>query len=314
MATRRTRSSSVDSSTSSTFEHSTLASALPHSWKNAVICTIHEVESWQNENQYLLGHYRTVSNSYKSSLASLGYLHNQTCNAYTHIIGAALFGAWAFQAYNDILTRYPTSDFDDFLAFGVFFAGAFICFGLSATFHIFGNHSLKVYQTWLLLDLYGIFALIIATVYSGTYYGFYCEKFWWKVYSAGIFIITFSCAIFCTNSSFRGPKWKKFRALLFVAIGWYGAIPMTHMAQKWGRPKANEIIGWNLWFFEGLSYAGGAVIYAFRIPERWMPGTFDIWGASHQIFHIFAVIGAALHYQGLLKGFDYNHNPATRQC
>ena len=52
----------------------------------------------------------------------------------------------------------------------------------------------------------------------------------------------------------------------------------------------------------------------FRIPERWRPGSFDVWGASHQIFHVCAVLGAALHYKGLLKGFDYNHSPSSRQC
>jgi adiponectin receptor len=37
---------------------------------------------------------------------------------------------------------------------------------------------------------------------------------------------------------------------------------MTHLAEKWGRPKANEIIGWNMMFLEGLSYGVGAAIYA----------------------------------------------------
>lgn len=244
----------------------------------------------------------------------MGYLHNQTANIYTHLIGAILFLPWVIQVYNDILYRYPTSDFNDFLVFAVFFASALGCFGFSALFHLFMNHSAQVNQTWLLMDLYGVFALIIATVYSGTYYAFYCERFWWKIYSGGIFSITFSCAIFCTKPRFRTPKWRNVRAVLFVAIGCYGALPMTHMAEKWGRPKANEIIGWNLMFWEGMSYGAGAAIYAFRVPERWMPGTFDIWGASHQIFHVCAVIGAALHYRGLLIGFDYNHSPMSRQC
>jgi adiponectin receptor len=43
-----------------------------------------------------------------------------------------------------------------------------------------------VYHAWLMLDLYGIFVLIAGTVFSGTYYGFYCEKKWWLVYSVGV--------------------------------------------------------------------------------------------------------------------------------
>jgi len=156
------------------------------STKDAVLCTIHEIESWQQENKYLIGHYRKPSHSYLSCFISLGYLHNQTSNIYTHLLGTAMFLAWAVQTYSDVLQRYPTSDYNDFLVFGVFFTCALSCFGFSACFHLFMHHSAEVNQTWLLFDLYGVFALIIATIFSGTYYAFYCDRFWWKAYSAGV--------------------------------------------------------------------------------------------------------------------------------
>lgn len=43
------------------------------------------------------------------------------------------------------------------------------------------------------------------------------------------------------------------------------------------------------------------------MPERWRPGHFDIWGSSHQIFHVLVLLAAALHLVGLLKAFDYEH-------
>lgn len=154
--------------------------------KRALVCTWNEAEAWQKENPNLLGHYRTPSYSYRQSFASLGYLHNQTSNIYTHLIGAVLFLSWAVEAYNEVLQRYPTSDFCDFLAFGLFFACALLCFGSSALFHMFANHSVAVNHTWLLFDLYGVFALIVATIFSGTFYGFYCEREWWLIYSGGV--------------------------------------------------------------------------------------------------------------------------------
>jgi adiponectin receptor len=114
------------------------------------------------------------------------YLHNQTGNIYSHLVPAVAFFAYAFHTYDLITTRYSTADAYDLLAFGVFIGSAIICFGISATFHIFGNHSSKVYHTWLMLDLYGIFVLIAGTVYSGTYYGFYCESGYWIGYSLGV--------------------------------------------------------------------------------------------------------------------------------
>lgn len=154
-----------------------------------VLLKIHEIENWQHDNEFLLTGYRRVSNSYSSCISSLLYLHNQTGNVYSHLFGALLFLSWPVQTYNDLLKRYSTSDLNDILAFSVFFAGAFLCFGFSSIFHTFGSHSHDVYKKWLLFDLYGIFALIVGTVFSGTYYAFYCERTWWMIYSTGVSLI-----------------------------------------------------------------------------------------------------------------------------
>lgn len=46
----------------------------------------------------------------------------------------------------------------------------------------------------------------------------------------------------------------------------------------------------------GAIYIGGAIIYACRFPERWFPGKFDLFGQSHNIFHIAVIVGASLHF------------------
>ena len=47
------------------------------------------------------------------------------------------------------------------------------------------------------------------------------------------------------------------------------------------------------------------IINEAQIPERWMPYRFDLFGASHQIFH-FAVMGVAvIHFLGLLRAFQH---------
>ena len=37
---------------------------------------------------------------------------------------------------------------------------------------------------------------------------------------------------------------------------------MAHIVEQYGRSKADEMIGWNLMFLEGMSYFAGALIYA----------------------------------------------------
>jgi len=39
--------------------------------------------------------------------------------------------------------------------------------------------------------------------------------------------------------------------------------------------------------------------YLARIPERLAPGLFDIWFQSHQLFHVFVVAAACVHYYGI---------------
>jgi adiponectin receptor len=254
-----------------------------------ILFEFNEVEAWQRDNEYLRSKYRNPSNSYKESLRSLFYLHNQTGNIYTHLIGAIVFLVYAVYVYGRISTRYPTADASDLLTFGIFLGSAVVCFGFSASFHIFGNHSSRVYHTWLLLDLYGIFVLIAGTVYSGTYYGFYCEPRYWTLYSAGvsnirslpvsvvsshnkltvtvqIVAIVTASATFCSLPRFRTPKWRWVRATLFCAIGWTGGFPMTHAAQSFGIEQAHKQMGWWYFIMEGLSYIFGANVYAVSQP------------------------------------------------
>lgn len=48
----------------------------------------------------------------------------------------------------------------------------------------------------------------------------------------------------------------------------------------------------------GVFYAAGVVVYAARVPERWLPGGFDLVGHSHQLFHLLVIAGAYTHYLG----------------
>jgi len=51
-----------------------------------------------------------------------------------------------------------------------------------------------------------------------------------------------------------------------------------------------------------------------RFPERLAPGSFDIWGSSHQIFHVFVVLAAVSHMYGMAKAFDFQHSVLGAKC
>lgn len=51
-----------------------------------------------------------------------------------------------------------------------------------------------------------------------------------------------------------------------------------------------------LWVVGGAFYILGCFIYIFRFPERRFPGKFDLFGSSHQIWHIFVLGGILSHH------------------
>ena len=57
------------------------------------------------------------------------------------------------------------------------------------------------------------------------------------------------------------------------------------------------------WLGGGILYAFGAISYALKFPERYFPGKFDIWGNSHQLFHIYDLAAAFLHLYGSFRTF-----------
>ncbi|KAG5614548.1 hypothetical protein H5410_014372 [Solanum commersonii] len=95
---------------------------------------------------------------------------------------------------------------------------------------------------------------------------------------------------------FQKPKFRSLRAGLFFGMGMSGVAPILHkLVLYWNQPEALHTTGYEV--LMGALYGVGALIYALRVPERWMPGKFDIAGHSHNLFHVLVVAGAYTHYR-----------------
>jgi adiponectin receptor len=142
----------------------------------------HEIESWQQDNQYIRSGYRPASNSYWRSMSSLSYLHNESVNIYTHLVGAVLAVIGAIVLYQILQPRYETATNEDLFVFGCFFFGAAACLGMSATYHTISNHSSTVASFGNKLDYLGILILIWGSHIPTIYYGFQKDERLLKVY------------------------------------------------------------------------------------------------------------------------------------
>lgn len=81
----------------------------------------------------------------------------------------------------------------------------------------------------------------------------------------------------------RAPKWLA--ALLYVGVGWIPIYYYTDLVTALGGVGVGLIVA------GGIVYTLGALIYALKAPNPW-PRVFGY----HEIFHIFVVIAAVLHF------------------
>lgn len=143
--------------------------------KQSLLQLFQELDEWRKDNHYITSGYRSPSNSWAKSWASLAYLHNESVNIYTHLIGAIVFAVGSVPVYSVLSSRYEQADWHDVYVFACFFLGAVGCLGMSATYHTISNHSRSVAVFGNQLDYLGIVSLIWGSFIPSIYYGFTCQ-------------------------------------------------------------------------------------------------------------------------------------------
>ncbi|KAI0203571.1 hemolysin-III protein [Astrocystis sublimbata] len=270
--------------------------------------TWQQISEWQFDNKYILSGYRPEKPDYLEILKSLTFLHNETCNVYTHLIGALILPlvAGSFLRYLGEPQFLNVSSMD-YTMFGTYFWCAEICLVLSALYHLMQPHSHDVEQFWHGMDLLGIVIVTVGTFSSGIYYVFFCEAILQKLHWAIILTTGTITGVLISNPSLKTPRYRNVKAGAFVVFGASSFIPLLHGVQRYGLDYMLNYAGMRWYLIELTFYGTGVALYAFRIPERLAPGKFDIWGSSHQIFHVAILCAMYTHLTALLQGFTNAH-------
>lgn len=136
---------------------------------------IHEAPPWQRDNKYILGGYRGEMSSYLDIIRSLTFLHNETCNVYTHLAGAILLPLIAIDTIRTLSqSQFSDVSTTDYTMFAIFFWSAECCLLFSTMYHLVGPYSYKVEKFWHRMDLFGIVIVTIGTFIPSIYYIFFC--------------------------------------------------------------------------------------------------------------------------------------------
>lgn len=145
---------------------------------------------------------------------------------------------------------------------------------------------------------------------SPLYYAFFCSPTTRFFYLTSISVLGALAIIALLSPALSAPQFRSLRTSLFLTMAFLGVIPATHaVVLHRSNPYIFVAIGYELAM--AFLYVTGAAFYISRMPERWMPGAFDIAGHSHQIFHVFVVLGALAHSIATLVMLDFRRLSPT---
>jgi len=245
--------------------------------------------------EYILNGYRPDGLPIRACIRSLFSLHNETWNVWSHIFGSLVFVYLAFETWQRYVATSSQWIAMDIFMFVLFFFCTILCFCCSSAYHLLNCHSKWICELLLRFDYMGVIMHIGGNMIIGHYYFWQCENTWLRIYlsiipplyAAGTILPMFDC--------FMQAKHRNLRMVLFLLVGVCCVLPVIH----WGVISSGQL---NVAVFvramvRTLScYFGAMFFYMTHIPERFSPGKFDLFGCSHQIWHMLSFAGALSYY------------------
>jgi len=235
---------------------------------------------------------------YVECLKSIFQMHNETVNIWSHLVGFVYF---AFLLLSNLFNKFPHNRSNaDVIAVGIQLISYQTCMLMSCLFHTFLCHSEHAKLGWqeadhagILLALWGTYTRIIVTNFS-------CFPVWLMSHLSVICSIFF--LVFLTRFRNRSKRAKKggVQLYLFLALALYAVAPMAHWISISPNLVEHNVTSQKLvWLLIPYGLGGlGLFFYTSRLPESWVhAGKCDLWGSSHQIWHMLIFAGMVSWYE-----------------
>jgi adiponectin receptor len=237
---------------------------------------------------------RETTASYVASAASVVYLHTETLNIWSHLLGTVWFVSGLF----DFLATHggPTTS-TDAVAVWVYLTATTLCLAGSTLYHVFANHTNA--SSWQLADHLGITGSIWSSSISFTILSSSTpsnEKW--------MFVTLLSAA--AATSLYRllrirshDPCARQMRISTHVALGALAAIPALRAWLQRSQGEQVELLADFAWL--SLVNSVGGSIYVSHVLDKTVGINIGLPDLSHYIMHVLVIVGASIYKQGILS-------------
>lgn len=237
---------------------------------------------------------RINSDSYADCFGSIWSLHDETLNIWTHMVAA---GFYSITALIHIIRRTTRSE-PDSCAILIFLVGAMLCFAFSALYHTFANHSDAGF--WQRMDHFGIATFIWAASSAFSIVCFAEHRLTQRLYTTAV---TAFALVSFYQLQHDVTHWSEVSRARFTTHALYGALaslPALHSASvvPHRTSSAQQQLLRSFAAFVILNTAGG-IIYATGVIEQMTKVRSTSVGTSHQVMHLFAMVGSWVFKQGI---------------
>lgn len=275
-----------------------IEAAIAHARKHGLVTYDMLPEPWR-VNPYILSGYR-FSETKLHCVTSCFRLSNEFVNIWSHAIGLLVVLALAFWIYPSTPAFQSATPFDIFIA-GCFFFAASKCLVCSTMWHAMSSISNQsLMERFACVDYTGISLLVAASIMTTEYTAFYCETKSRWIYMGLTFVLGIGGTILPWHPTFNRADMSWARVGFYVSLAMTGFLPIAQLTYERGWAETAYFYAPIL--KSVLVYFTGAVLYAAKVPERFLPGWFDYAGGSHNIWH-FAVLGGILYHYVAMQSF-----------
>ena len=234
--------------------------------------------------------------TWRDTLGSLLYIHNETVNIYSHALGAALFVC--LQQAHFARSGPPMTPAEWGLCMW-FFVGTVAMLAFSAVFHAAHPHSEAVHSAVLACDLSGVLLAVSASANITLWLMFACHAELRTAYVAAFNAVLCTAMALAINPRTRAEQRIIVPAFTGAVLSF--ALPVAHILALEGVPQDGDP---NRGLLAGVAGSTatlglGLALYVTSMPERLAPGLLDFWLHSHQLWHACIVAAPAVQYAGV---------------